>query len=160
MKCIRVSRILVAILFTGTTGVMCQTSTGQGNGPPPKYDPISVERGKTTFVGACGFCHGSSAKGGEKGPDLLRSVLVLDDENGNAIGPVILRGRPDKGMPRLPFTPQQIADIALSFTTPSRTPSNGTTTRSSTSSRVTQGPARPTSTVQVTAHPATRLLVT
>ncbi len=112
MNCIRVSRILVAILFTGTTGVMCQTCTGQGKGPPPKYDPISVERGKTTFVGACGFCHGSNAKGGEKGPDLLRSVLVLDDENGNAIGPVILRGRPDKGMPRFPFTSQQIADIA------------------------------------------------
>jgi cytochrome c oxidase cbb3-type subunit 3 len=110
MKRIRVSRILVAILFTGTTGV-CQTSNGQGKGPPPKYDPISVERGKTAFVGACGFCHGSNAKGGEKGPDLLRSVLVLDDENGNAIGPVILRGRPDKGMPRFPFTSQQIADI-------------------------------------------------
>ena len=43
---------------------------------------------------------------------MLRSVLVLDDENGKTIGPVILRGRPDKGMPRFPFTPQQIADIA------------------------------------------------
>ncbi len=91
---------------------MGQTSTTETNGPPPKYDAAAVERGKTTFVGACGFCHGSNAKGGEKGPDLLRSVLVLDDENGNTIGPFILRGRPDKGMPRFPFTPQQIADIA------------------------------------------------
>jgi len=112
MKCSRASRILVAILLTGTSAVMCQTSTDESNGPPSKYDPASMERGKTIFVGACGFCHGASAKGGEKGPDLLRSVVVLDDENGNAIGPVILRGRPDKGMPRFPFTPQQIADIA------------------------------------------------
>jgi cytochrome c oxidase cbb3-type subunit III len=104
--------MLVATLFTGTTGLMCQTSTGDSKGPPPKYDPGSVERGTTIFVEACGFCHGANAKGGEKGPDLLRSVVVLDDENGNAIGPVILRGRPDKGMPRFPFTPQQIADIA------------------------------------------------
>jgi cytochrome c oxidase cbb3-type subunit III len=112
MKCSRFSRIAVAIVLTGTTVAMGQTSTEESKGPPPKYDPISVERGKTTFVGACGFCHGSNAKGGEKGPDLLRSVVVLDDENGNAIGPVILRGRPDKGMPRFPFTPQQIADVA------------------------------------------------
>jgi cytochrome c oxidase cbb3-type subunit 3 len=79
---------------------------------PPKYDPASVQRGKDTFTGACGFCHGSNAKGGEKGPDLLRSVLVLDDENGKMIAPVILRGRPDKGMPRFPFTQEQIKDIA------------------------------------------------
>ena len=112
MTCSRVSRIVVCFVLTGTGAVSAQTTTNDSKGPPPKYDPASVERGKTTFVGACGFCHGSSAKGGEKGPDLLRSVLVLDDENGKTIGPVILRGRPDKGMPRFPFTPQQIADIA------------------------------------------------
>ncbi len=107
----RVPLIVVALILC-TGAVSGQTTTNDSKGPPPKYDPASVERGKTTFVGACGFCHGSSAKGGEKGPDLLRSVLVLDDENGKTIGPVILRGRPDKGMPRFPFTPQQIADIA------------------------------------------------
>jgi len=112
MKCSNVSRILVALVLTGTAVVTGQTSPGESKGPPPKYDPISVERGKKTFVGACGFCHGSTAKGGEKGPDLLRSVLVLDDENGKTIGPVILKGRPEKGMPRFPFTPQQIVDVA------------------------------------------------
>jgi len=112
MKSSRVSRILVTIFLTGTTIGLGQTSTGESKGPPAKDDLISVERGKTTFVEACGFCHGSNAKGGEKGPDLLRSVLVLDDENGKAIAPVILRGRPEKGMPRFPLTPQQIADIA------------------------------------------------
>jgi len=112
MKCSKVSQIAVTLFFTGAAVVTGQTSTGESKGPPPKYDPASVERGKGTFVSACGFCHGSNAKGGEKGPDLLRSVLVLDDENGKTIGPVILRGRPDKGMPRFPFTPQQIADIA------------------------------------------------
>ena len=63
-------------------------------------------------MGACGFCHGSNATGGEKGPDLLRAVSVLHDENGNTIGPIILGGRPDKGMPRFPFSASQIADIA------------------------------------------------
>jgi cytochrome c oxidase cbb3-type subunit III len=80
--------------------------------PPPKYDPASVERGQKIFVGTCGFCHGTHATGGEKGPDLLRSVVVLDDENGKSIGHVILKGRPDKGMPRFAMTEQQISDIA------------------------------------------------
>ncbi len=77
-----------------------------------KPDSASIERGQKTFVQNCGFCHGSRAKGGEKGPDLLRSVLVLDDENGKSIGHVILAGRPDKGMPKFPMTPEQIADIS------------------------------------------------
>jgi len=77
-----------------------------------KPDPASIERGQKTFITNCGFCHGSRAKGGEKGPDLMRSVLVLDDENGQSIGRVILKGRPDKGMPKFVMTPEQIADIS------------------------------------------------
>ena len=77
-----------------------------------KLNAESIERGQKTFVQNCGFCHGSRAKGGEKGPDLLRSVLVLDDEKGQSIGHVILAGRPDKGMPKFAMTPEQIADIS------------------------------------------------
>ncbi|MGA8029108.1 MAG: c-type cytochrome [Bryobacteraceae bacterium] len=91
---------------------MAQTQEVAGKAPPPKYEPASVERGRQTFASTCGFCHGATAKGGEKGPDLLRSVLVLDDENGKSIAPVILKGRLDKGMPRFPLSPNQIADIA------------------------------------------------
>jgi mono/diheme cytochrome c family protein len=79
---------------------------------PPKFDPAAVERGKQTFVSTCGFCHGVTAKGGEKGPDLLRSVLVLDDEGGKSLGPFLQKGRPDKGMPRFSLTPGQVSDIA------------------------------------------------
>ena len=79
---------------------------------PTKFDHASVERGQKTFIANCGFCHGSRAKGGEKGPDLVRSVLVLDDEGGRAIGQVVLNGRPLKGMPKFALPPEQIADIA------------------------------------------------
>jgi mono/diheme cytochrome c family protein len=78
----------------------------------PQFDPASVQRGKDFFVSHCGFCHGVNAKGGEKGPDLLRSVLVLDDEDGNTLGPFLHKGRPDKGMPAFPLTPEQVKDIA------------------------------------------------
>ena len=74
-------------------------------------DPMAVERGGLLFVANCGFCHGASAKGGESGPDLVRSVLVLDDEGGNLIGPVLRNGRPDEGMPKFNFTDAQLSDL-------------------------------------------------
>lgn len=75
-------------------------------------DTAAVERGKKVFVASCGFCHGPSATGGENGPDLVRSVVALRDEGGDLIGPIIRQGVPDKGMPPLPMTDEQISDIA------------------------------------------------
>jgi cytochrome c oxidase cbb3-type subunit III len=78
----------------------------------PKFDPAMVERGQTVFIGACGFCHGSNARGGEKGPDLVRSVVVLDDENGLELRGFLRLGRPEKGMPSFELTAPQVSDIA------------------------------------------------
>jgi cytochrome c oxidase cbb3-type subunit III len=78
----------------------------------PAPSPEAVARGKAAFVATCGFCHGTNARGGEGGPDLVRSVIVLDDDQGDKIGPVILGGRPDRGMPAFTMTKEQIADIA------------------------------------------------
>jgi mono/diheme cytochrome c family protein/small nuclear ribonucleoprotein (snRNP)-like protein len=76
-------------------------------------DPAAVERGKAKFIATCSFCHGTNANGGQGGPDLIRSTLVLHDNNGDNIGPVILHGRMDKGMPAFASTtPAQISDIA------------------------------------------------
>jgi len=75
-------------------------------------DPAAVERGQKIFVGNCGFCHGTTAQGGDSGPDLVRSPLALDDERGDKIGPVIEQGRPGKGMPAFHLPQDQIQDIA------------------------------------------------
>jgi cytochrome c oxidase cbb3-type subunit 3 len=77
-----------------------------------EYDAATLERGKVAFVAQCGFCHGATARGGESGPDLLRSPLVIDDENGNLIGPVVLGSRQAQGMPKFTMTQPQIGDIA------------------------------------------------
>jgi cytochrome c oxidase cbb3-type subunit III len=82
---------------------------GLGKAP----DPEAVNRGQALFIASCGFCHGSNANGGNSGPDLVRSVLTLHDAGtGSQIGPVILNGRPEKGMPKFAFTDAQIKDIA------------------------------------------------
>jgi cytochrome c oxidase cbb3-type subunit 3 len=75
-------------------------------------DPASVERGQKVFSANCGFCHGTSAQGGDSGPDLVRSPLALNDERGDKIGPVIEQGRPSKGMPAFHLPADQIQDIA------------------------------------------------
>src|SRR5438132_1673548 len=63
----------------------------------PVSDPEAVARGKVLFDVNCSFCHGADARGGDDGPNLLRSDLVLEDQNGEYIGPVLLDGR-DRGM--------------------------------------------------------------
>ncbi len=75
------------------------------------YDPATLARGKATFTAKCGFCHGSNARGGESGPDLLRSELVRDDDDGNLIGQVVRNGRPAGGMPKFEISETDLADI-------------------------------------------------
>lgn len=76
-----------------------------------KQDPAAVERGGKGFQKNCAGCHGVAGKGGPGAPDLIRSMIVLTDEKGNQIGPVIREGRPDKGMPKLNLGEPEISDI-------------------------------------------------
>lgn len=77
----------------------------QGRGAPafperPPADPVVVSQGEQLFSVNCSFCHGSDARGGEGGPNLLRNQLVMDDKNGELITTVLQNGIPDKGMPK------------------------------------------------------------
>lgn len=78
----------------------------------PPADPAVVARGRQIFSANCSFCHGSDARGGEGGPNLIRSELVLDDNNGDLIATVVQNGRPDKGMPKFDLSKEDIASIA------------------------------------------------
>jgi len=52
-------------------------------------DPASVSRGRSVYAGGCINCHGLDVKGTADGPDLIRSVAVLRDNEGSAIGPAM-----------------------------------------------------------------------
>ena len=75
-------------------------------------DPAVIQRGRQIFSANCSFCHGSDARGGEGGPNLIRSELVLNDKNGELIAAVVQNGRPDKGMPKFDLSLEEIASIA------------------------------------------------
>jgi len=78
----------------------------------PQFDEAAVQRGKDLLVARCGFCHGSNARGGSSGPDLTRSTLVQEDENGKQLGEFLLVGRPEKNMPKFELAPQEVSDLA------------------------------------------------
>jgi len=73
-------------------------------------DPAVIARGRALYGVNCNFCHGSDARGGEGGPNLLRSEIVLNDRTGEGIAPVVQNGRGD--MPKINLLKEQIADVA------------------------------------------------
>jgi len=78
----------------------------------PRASADVIARGKATYGVSCGFCHGSDARGGEVGPNLLRSSVVMQDQSGELIEPIVHGARADKGMPRIDLSDDQIKDIA------------------------------------------------
>src|SRR5437773_3821929 len=99
--------IFAILAFPVVTGVAAQQQALTG----PR-DAAAVERGQQVLTKECGFCHGSTARGGSSGPDLTRSELVLNDDNGRQLGPFLRAGRPDRGMPKFDLTDAQISDLA------------------------------------------------
>jgi cytochrome c oxidase cbb3-type subunit III len=73
-----------------------------------KEDPSAADRGGKIFVTQCGQCHGDSAKGRDRGPNLIYSLAVLRDEQGSLIAPILRNGH---GTPEPALTGQQIGDV-------------------------------------------------
>jgi cytochrome c oxidase cbb3-type subunit 3 len=75
-------------------------------------DPATIARGKTIYEVNCRACHGPDLRGGDiGGPNLLRSQLVLNDQHGELIMPVVKNGRQNPGMPVMPALPIGEDDI-------------------------------------------------
>ena len=78
----------------------------------PPDDPAVVERGSALYGINCRLCHGPDLRGGDMGGvNLLRSQLVLNDQNGELIFPVVRDGRSNPGMPPMPPLPLKEDDV-------------------------------------------------
>ena len=92
----------------GRGGQATREFLGLGRQP----DAEVAARGATIYAAACAFCHGPDARGAGA-PSLLRSDIVLHDDKGELIAPVITGGRPEKGMPPIQgLTAEQISEVA------------------------------------------------
>jgi cytochrome c oxidase cbb3-type subunit III len=75
-------------------------------------DKAAIERGSAAYRAACAFCHGVDARGAQ-GPDLARSLYVLNDNDGRELGAFLRVGRPATGMPPFPnLTDAESADLS------------------------------------------------
>ena len=74
--------------------------------------PEQLARGQQLFRSNCAFCHGSDARGGETGPNLVRDKVVLADQHGETIMPIVQSGIPAAGMPKFTLSAAEIAAIA------------------------------------------------
>jgi cytochrome c oxidase cbb3-type subunit 3 len=71
-----------------------------------------VARGNGLYGVHCRACHGVDLRGGDiGGPNLLRSQLSLNDQDGELIGPVVTQGRQTPGMPAMPAIPLPPDDV-------------------------------------------------
>ncbi|PYP23847.1 MAG: cytochrome C [Gemmatimonadetes bacterium] len=93
------------------------TPAGRGERAPdypvrPPAPPEQVARGQQLFKSNCSFCHGSDARGGETGPNLVRAQVVLADQHGELVTPIVQNGIPARAMPKFTLSAAEIADIA------------------------------------------------
>jgi cytochrome c oxidase cbb3-type subunit 3 len=72
-----------------------------GAGPNDKHivDSAAADRGRTIYIAECITCHGPKARGAgdavpesQKGPDLVRSLILLHDRYGSTVGPFLKKG--------------------------------------------------------------------
>ncbi len=79
----------------------------------PPGDPELIAKGKPLFVTYCATCHGADLRGGVTGgPNLLRSPVVLMDQQGELILPIVHGARAERGMPALPLPEADVKAIA------------------------------------------------
>jgi mono/diheme cytochrome c family protein len=92
-----------------TLGLLCALSIfGQAGPTRPEIDSTAADRGKQVYLQSCVNCHGNLAKGTEQGPDLIRSVVVLQDNEGGKLGPALMRLPNHKR----DFSKKQVADLS------------------------------------------------
>src|ERR1700733_6912712 len=95
----------------GPAGIFGQaTFPGKQRAPG---DPAVIARGRALFGINCKACHGADLRGGDLGgPNLLRSQIVLGDQAGEAIIPLVQQGKPaSQGGAPMPAFPLPRTDI-------------------------------------------------
>jgi alcohol dehydrogenase (cytochrome c) len=81
--------------------------------PARQTAAAAVERGRSLYSShGCAWCHGQNIRGGEGGPSLLRSPLVMRDVKGETIAEVVLKGVPNTAMRAFPLKQEELADLA------------------------------------------------
>src|SRR4051812_39407542 len=94
---------------------------GRGGGPTLNgapldrhvVDPEAANRGRTVWVAECIECHGTSARGTDKGKNLIQSDMVLHDRYGSTLAPFLAKGHPmQSGRQSATLSKTEVADLS------------------------------------------------
>jgi cytochrome c oxidase cbb3-type subunit 3 len=118
----RSKQIVPVLVFAGVMAsavAMAQGPQSQSPASRPRtkpattetYTPDQIRTGEQRFAAQCGFCHGRDASGGESGPDLTRSEVVVSDVRGNKLDPFLRAKRPEGDMPTFELNPGELTAI-------------------------------------------------
>ncbi len=111
---VKIANALAAAALVASTlaGARAAGQTFPAQQRPPG-DPAVVARGKALYDVNCSLCHGSDLRGGQlNGPNLLRSQLVLSDQSGELILPIVRGARAERGMPPIPLPDEDVKAVA------------------------------------------------
>lgn len=86
---------------------------GAGANDKHIVDNDAADRGRTVWAAQCINCHGTTARGGDKGANLVRSDMMWIDRYGSDLGPFLQKGHPmQSGAPSSSLTNAQIEDLS------------------------------------------------
>src|SRR6188508_2246233 len=107
-----------AVVLTMATLVAQGQQPGRvlsGPGPGDKHvvDPAGADRGRTVWAAECITCHGTQARGTDRGPNVTRSTVLLRDRYGSELGPFLKKGHMlQSGRPATSFTDAELQDLS------------------------------------------------
>jgi mono/diheme cytochrome c family protein len=114
--------LAAALPVSGQTAQRRKPGGGLSAGPQDRHivDEASANLGKVIYFRECITCHGPKARGAgpnvpeaQRGPDLVRSLILLHDRYGNEIGPFLKKGHPmQSGVASTSLNPAQVQDLA------------------------------------------------
>jgi mono/diheme cytochrome c family protein len=76
----------------GLSGAVVRGAAGPDD--KPLVDPKADEIARPLWASDCQACHGPDSRGTPRGPNLVRSLLVLSDRYGNKLGPYLRTQHP------------------------------------------------------------------
>lgn len=105
---------------TGAAGAGGAGFLGGGSDDAHVVDEAAADRGRAVYIAECVTCHGNKARGGDnavpaanRGPDLVRSLVVLKDKYGSMIGGYLKAGhKMQSGNLSSSLTGAQVIDIS------------------------------------------------
>jgi len=86
-----------------------------GGGANDKHivDNAAADRGRAVWAAQCINCHGTTARGTDKGANLARSDMMWSDRYGSDLGPFLQKGHPTQsGAPSSDLSKTQVEELS------------------------------------------------